>query len=188
MTAVLHLLAGSNGAGKSTLVDRVLQPATGLPFINANVIAAREWPGAEEVHAYEAAKMANRERDAMLRQRKSFITETVFSHPSKIDLVKGASVLKYQVTLHVLMIPLSVSLARVAERVSLGGHSVPEEKIVARYDRLWGYIAEARKIADTTKVYDNSSARHPFRLTAEYSHGSLAFETRWPAWAPAALR
>lgn len=85
------------------------------------------------------------------------------------------------------MIPLGVSLVRVAERVGLGRHSVPEEKIATRYERLWIH-REGTTVADTTKVYDNSSARHPFRLTAEYSHGSLAFETRWPAWAPAALR
>ena len=60
---VLHLLAGPNGAGKSTYVHDVLSPATVLPFINADEIA----------------------------DGSSFISETVFSHPSKIELVGSRS-------------------------------------------------------------------------------------------------
>lgn len=51
---VLHILAGPNGAGKTTYVERVLQPSTGLTFINADVIAAQRWPDAQLEHAYEA--------------------------------------------------------------------------------------------------------------------------------------
>lgn len=40
---ILHLLAGPNGSGKTTYVERVLD--LGLPFINADAIAARLWPG-----------------------------------------------------------------------------------------------------------------------------------------------
>ena len=32
--------------------------------------------------------------------RTSFVTETVFSHPSKVDLVRAAAAAGYQVTLH----------------------------------------------------------------------------------------
>lgn len=184
MTAVLHLLAGPNGAGKSTFVEHVLGPITHLPFINADEIAKAEWPGAEEQNAYEAAKIANLHRDQMLAARRSFITETVFSHPSKINLVRRAATLQYQVTLHVIMVPLAQSIKRVQDRVANGGHSVPEEKIIARYGRLWEYIAEASKLADTTNIYDNSSAKDPFRLVAELTHGALVFEDQWPKWAP----
>ena len=44
---VLHLVAGPNGAGKTTFHDRVLAPATSLPFVNADHLAARHWPGDE---------------------------------------------------------------------------------------------------------------------------------------------
>lgn len=188
MSPVLHLLAGPNGAGKSTFAEHVLIPVMHLPFVNADEIAAENWPGAEELHAYEAAKLAAHERERLLSSRSSFITETVFSHPSKVVLLRRASMLKYQVNLHIMMVSLEQSLARVSLRMKLGGHSVPAEKIASRYSRLWEFVAEARKIADTTRIYDNSVAKNPFRLVAEYTHGVLDYEGDWPAWTPRALR
>ena len=88
-TPVLHVLAGPNGSGKSTFVHEVLRPVTRLPFVNADEIAAARWPGDEMAHAYEASAAAATERGALLEQRRSFITETVFSHESKVDLVRA---------------------------------------------------------------------------------------------------
>jgi predicted ABC-type ATPase len=66
---VLHLLAGPNGAGKTTFVNRVLQPVTHLPFVNADDIAAREWPEASATHAYEASRLAAGERARLIAAR-----------------------------------------------------------------------------------------------------------------------
>lgn len=52
---LLHLLVGPNGAGKASYVRDVLKSTTGLPFINADEIAASLWPDAQAVHAYETA-------------------------------------------------------------------------------------------------------------------------------------
>lgn len=184
MTQVLHVLAGPNGAGKSTFVERVLAPTTHLPFVNADVIAAEKWPDDTESHAYDASRLAADERNHHLANRESFITETVFSHPSKTDLVRLANSLGYLVHLHVVMVPLVVSQSRVLERVELGGHSVPPTKIAERYERLWKNLIDARQIADVTRYYDNSSAQHPFRTVAQYTRGNLDWTARWPSWAP----
>ena len=185
MTAVLRLLAGPNGAGKSTFARDVLA-GLHLPFVNADHIAARDWPDDPETHAYEASARAAGRRQELLEARTSFITETVFSHPSKTELVGRASVMGYHVTLHVFLVPLAQTLDRVEDRVAGGGHSVPREKIVARYERLWTHIARARLIADVTHVYDNSSAARPFRRVARYAGGRLVSEGSWPAWSPLA--
>jgi predicted ABC-type ATPase len=184
---VLHLLAGPNGSGKSTFVARVLQPITHLPFINADVMAAERWPGAESDHAYDASAAAATARDAAMSTRRSFITETVFSHPSKLDLVRRAAATGYIVVLHVMMVPVEVTVLRVDHRVTQGGHSVPETKIRERYDRLWSLVAQARSFASRTVFYDNSLARTPFRVVADYRRGRLIGEASWPKWAPAAL-
>ncbi|MHB1925003.1 MAG: hypothetical protein ACYCSJ_09950 [Acidimicrobiales bacterium] len=73
-------------------------------------------------------------------------------------------------------------------RVRTGGHAVPEDKIRQRYQRIWPLVASAIDIADAAWVYDNSSARRPFRLVARYERGRRVGEPDWPAWAPAALR
>ncbi len=186
-TPILHLLAGPNGAGKSTLATRVLQPRTHLPFINADVIAADRWPGAEAEHAYEAAQVAEAARQQLIRAREPFITETVFSHRSKVDLTAQASERGYLVQLHVVMVPVEVTLGRIEHRVRHGGHDVPEHKVRERYERLWSLIAEARDIADRTTFYDNENDRHPFRVVALYEHGRPVRDPEWPLWVPAAV-
>ncbi|MFT4035805.1 MAG: hypothetical protein QM679_09565 [Patulibacter sp.] len=59
-----------------------------LPFVNADEIAAERWPGEESAHAYEASAAAAEVRAALLEQRRSSITETVFSHPSGLPLAR----------------------------------------------------------------------------------------------------
>jgi predicted ABC-type ATPase len=185
---LLHLLAGPNGAGKSSYVHDVLQRATFLPFVNADEIAAERWPEAQAEHAYEAARIAQARRRHLIAERSSFISETVFSHPSKVDLVADAVSAGYLVHLHVVVVPVELTVQRVVERVRRGGHEVPEHKIRERYDRLWEHVHAAIDVADVTEVLDNSSARHPFRVCATYSRGTLLGTPTWPLWTPLALR
>lgn len=184
---VLHLLAGPNGAGKSTLFARVIEPVTHLQFVNADELAARHWPDDPERHAYEASQMAATTRQELIAGRVSFATETVFSHPSKVELVTEARHAGYIVNLHLVIIPVDLSVARVAHRTARGGHSVPETKIRERYDRLWTLVASAVEEADQATVYDNSRAASPFQVIAEFFNGQPLQPARWPTWAPAAL-
>lgn len=184
---VLHLLAGPNGSGKSTYASNVLVPVMLLPFINADELAKELWPGEEEAHAYEASQRTAAMRAELLSARTSFITETVFSHPSKVDLIREATQVGYHVRLHVILIPEDTAVARVRQRVSHGGHTVPEEKIRERYARLWSLVAQARDLAERTQIYNNSSARHPFQLIATYDHGTQVGHVDWPGWAPTDL-
>jgi len=182
------LLAGPNGAGKSTFVAELIGPVTGLRFINADEIAAQTWPGREVDHAYEAADLATRERQRAIESRESFITETVFSHDSKLDLIREATAAGYHVTLHIVVIPEALALARVQNRVEQGGHDVPEDKITGRFARLWGHLRDAIDLAEETVVYDNSRAGHAFRRIASFSQGRLVGTADWPAWTPDQLR
>lgn len=185
---LLHLLAGPNGAGKSSYVQDVLGRTTMLPFINADEIAAEQWPREQREHAYEAARIAEQRRRERMDEGSSFITETVFSHPSKIQLVADAVDLGYLVHMHVILVPVELTVQRVRERVRRGGHDVPEQRIRDRYARLWTYIGEAIMIADVVEVLDNSSAREPFRPVASFEHGALVGSPTWPTWTPPQLR
>ncbi len=184
---VLHLIAGPNGAGKTTLATRVIAPVTHLPFVNADVIAAERWPQAQAEHAYDASQAAAQVRQELIVARRSFITETVFSHPSKISLIRNAQRAGCHVTLHVVLVPEGISVARVHDRVRRGGHTVPEEKIRERYQRLWALVAQARALADRTHHYDNSRAATPLRLIASCERGRLVGTADWPAWTPIEL-
>jgi predicted ABC-type ATPase len=185
---VLLLIAGPNGAGKSTLYDRVIGPVSQLEFVNADVIAAREWPDDAAAHAYDASRRAAERRDELLAARTSFVTETVFSHQSKVDLVKAAAEAGYLVTLHVVLVPEDLAVARVTNRVENDGHDVPEEKVRSRYARLWSLVAEAIALVDEATVCDNSSASEPFRVVGSFNRGVAVSKPAWPRWTPKELR
>lgn len=186
-TPVLHLLAGPNGAGKTTFFEQVLGPATSLPFINADHIAAQRWPGEVLQHGYDASQEAALLREQCVASKASFVTETVFSHPSKLEMVRAASAAGYQVTLHVVLVPVDLSVARVRLRVDAGGHDVSDEKIRARYERLWDHVVVAVALADSARFYDNTNAEHPYRLVAHYDHGQSVVPPAWPSWTPQSL-
>lgn len=184
---VLHLIAGPNGAGKSTFYELVVEPATHLEFVNADLIAARRWRRNAASHAYDAADLAAARRTKLISAGKSFVTETVFSHESKLELARDATAAGYLVTLHVIAVPEDLAVARVANRIDNGGHAVPETKIRERYQRLWPLVRSAINVVDSAIVYDNTRAAEPFRVIARFENGKALGAPAWPAWTPRAL-
>jgi predicted ABC-type ATPase len=185
---LLHVLAGPNGAGKSTFYERFVEPALGMPFINADVIAAELWPDGPERHAYDAAAEATRRRDAALADRRSFVTETVLSHTSKLELLRRARSVGYQVWLTFIGIDSpDLSAARVAQRVRSGGHSVPMDKLRRRWPRTMAHLPKALAIAHKGWVLDNSGDR-PYRLLIRVEGGRIVHAAApLPAWAQSVL-
>lgn len=183
----LHLVLGPNGSGKTTFTAEVLAPELpDYPYVNADEIARQRWPANPEAHAYEAAQAAADTRTQLIASGRSFVAETVFSHPSKLDLIRLAQAAGYQVVLHVMLVPEELAVARVHYRVRAGGHTVPEHKIRERYHRLWPLAAEAILIADRAVVYDNSRPTGP-SVAAEFVQGLPTGLVTWPQWAPSAL-
>lgn len=180
-------MVGPNGAGKSTFVRYLLVP--NLPasrVVNADEIAVDRWPEDPAGHSYEAAEIAAATRDALIDRRLPLIAETVFSHPSKLDLVQRAGAAHYYVALHVLLVPERLALERVRARVASGGHDVPVEKIRERYQRLWVLVAAAVDAADEATFWDNSTHDGP-SVVAEFVVGLPNGTPRWPRWTPEAL-
>ena len=166
---VVVALAGPNGAGKTTFHGAHLASA-GLRFVNADELA-REM----EIDAYEAAKLAQNVREALVEQRESFVFETVFSDPAgdKLDLLRRARALGYTVVLCFIgLASPELSDERVAMRVMQGGHDVPPEKLAARYPRSLANLRRAIRELPHVLVFDNSDLRHPFRRVAEFVNGA----------------
>lgn len=183
----LDLVIGSNGAGKSTFVELTLAPLLpGSVFVNADEIAKQRWPDDPAAHAYDAARVAADTRARLIELGRSFIAETVFSHPLKLELLDAAHAAAYTVVLHVLLIPQELAVQRVRHRVSAGGHDVPEEKIRHRYQRLWPLAAAAIMRSDSATVYDNSGLKGP-RIVAQFSGGIAIGLSTWPSWTPQEL-
>jgi predicted ABC-type ATPase len=183
----LDLVVGPNGAGKSTFVRLVLaEQVRGSVFVNADEIAKANWPDDTEAQSYEAARIAAATRETLIDRRQPFIAETVFSHPSKLDLIETARRTGYFVALHVVMVPEDLAVARVAARVAAGGHPVPEDKVRQRWHRLWHHVADAVGLVDDATFWDNATHDGP-HLVAEFFAGLPAGAPRWPPWTPAVL-
>jgi predicted ABC-type ATPase len=171
----LVLLAGPNGAGKSTLYQTRVAPRFVGPFVNADIIQRDELGDPSMDAAYEAARIADARRAELLAARRSFATETVFSHPSKLELIAAARAQGYLVVvMHVGIDGPDLSVARVRSRVDQGGHDVPETKIRARFDRNQPLIREAVLRADRGMVFDNSCLNEPPRQMLVFANGRLA--------------
>lgn len=56
-----------------------------------------------------------------------------------------------------------INVFRVRSRMESGGHDVPEEKIITRYDRALDLVKDSVKICDVCHIYDNSGNK-PFRI------------------------
>jgi len=184
----LDLVVGSNGAGKTTFVRKILLRSlpVGTAFVNADEIARQRWPDDPEGKSYEAAQVAAATRQALIAAKRPFVAETVFSHPSKLDLIDDAHTAGYTVALHVVLVPEDLTVLRVEHRVAAGGHSVPEDKVRQRYQRLWMLVRQAMEACDTSTVYDNSAHRGP-RIVAQLACGIPVGAVSWPTWTPAEL-
>ena len=151
---LLIIFAGPNGSGKSTFIEAARRYREDFPsiYINADDISRERNEG-----PYEAAVEAERQRQACIAKRQSFAMETVMSTPEKIELMGEAKAVGYHVHLeYVTTESPTINLGRIHNRVLDGGHNVPEEKTLSRYNRSMKLLPEAIKAVDTARVYNNS--------------------------------
>lgn len=151
------VFAGPNGSGKSTITE-LLRPSD-MVYINADDI--QRVLGCENI---EAAKLAEGRREERLKAHKSFCFETVLSTDRNLKLLKRAKEAGFFIRCYyVLTADPQINVARVASRVSAGGHDVPPEKIVSRYDKALDLVRELVPVCDVCHIYDNST-NAPYRI------------------------
>ena len=149
------VFAGPNGSGKSTItrMAKVIDP-----YINADDIK-----GTNHCTDLEAAKLAETLREAAIKEQKSFTFETVLSTERNLNLLKKAKEQGYFIRcIYVLTSDPLINVIRVKARVALGGHPVPDEKIISRYSKSLSQIPELLQVCDIVHIYDNSEV--PFRI------------------------
>lgn len=156
------ILVGGNGSGKTTYYNTFLAKF-GLPFINADIIAKKQFGDQAEARSSDAAKIAEDTRNRLMDARESFCFETVFSHVSKVDFLVQAKAVGYRIKMVAIYTEsFDLNVARVAQRVDEGGHSVPEEKIRERIPRTYRHIGAALEHCDEFVLLDNSSFETPY--------------------------
>ena len=186
------MIAGPNGAGKTTVTRRLRADhwSEGVEYLNPDDIARDrfgDWNSPDSVLA--AARWAEARREELLALRRGIAFETVFSAPDKLAFLRRARHLGYFVRVFFIGTrDPRINAARVADRVIRGGHSVPIEKIVSRYERSLAHLPLAAEIADRVYVFDNSVDDVEARLCARTEDGQLRkVYGSLPDWVSAAL-
>ncbi|HEY2358676.1 MAG TPA: AAA family ATPase [Phenylobacterium sp.] len=183
----LHVLAGPNGAGKTSFYESWLRPRTGAEFVNADLLvhAALGRYATTQADATLGQRLAEDRRAALIASRQSLVTESTFSHPSKLHLLRHARAGGYRVIVyHVNVDSSDLAVARVAAREAHGGHPVPEDRIRGRYLRNQALIRDAVRMADRAFVIDNSvRGSKPSALIAFSSGSATEVAPELPPWA-----
>ena len=171
----LHVIAGPNGAGKTTFYEQVLSRFTDAAFVNADRPALETFGhvAVTETESAEGQRLAEEQRQVLMRAGESLVVESTFSHPSKLALIDQARALGYQVAVYHLNVrDADIAVERVSGRVSQGGHPAPENRIRARYKRNQPLIREAVLKADRAFVFDNSRLGEPPRRQISFIGGA----------------
>ena len=155
----LYIISGPNGAGKTTASYSVLPKILHCKeFVNADEIARGLSPFNPESVAIEAGRrMLNRIKE-LLSRNESFSIETTLATRSYFRLIEKAHQQGYEVTLLYFWLKSpEQAIERVAERVSKGGHNIPQDIIVRRYyEGINNLFKIYMPIVDTWVLVNNS--------------------------------
>jgi len=154
--AEIVVFAGPNGSGKSTFTELLKPP---MDYINADEIKKNL-----KCSDMEAAQLAEKQREEHLEKMEEFCFETVMSTDRNLNLLKRAKEKGYFIRCYyILTADPVINVYRVRSRVASGGHEVPEEKIISRYERALALVKDVVEVCDICHIYDNSEET-PFRI------------------------
>ncbi len=149
---ILHFFAHSPLLEKADLGDSVRS----LRFVDNRLLFQKV-----KINAYFASIAVAFIRNKLVEHKKSFTIETVMSSPDKIELLREAQRVGYRTYLYyVATEDPDINISRIQHRVKMGGHSVPEDKIVTRYHRSLDLLVEAIQCSHRAYIFDNSSHEH----------------------------
>ena len=156
----LYIIAGCNGAGKTTASFTVLPEMLNCrEFVNADEIAKGLSPFNPEGVAIQAGRLMIERVLYLLKEGETFAFETTLATRSYVNLIQRAQKRGYFVTL--LFFSLSTpeqAVARVAKRVSQGGHNIPTDVVRRRFDAgLRNLFQLYIPVVDYWALYDNST-------------------------------
>lgn len=135
------------------------------------------------INAYFASVAADFIRQNLLKTQASFTFETVMSAPDKVALLKKAQQQGYRTYLYyVATEDPEINISRVNHRVKMGGHPVPEDKIVSRYYRSLDLLREAIRYSNRAYIFDNSGKQQLFVAEITDGHALELRAEKIPHW------
>jgi predicted ABC-type ATPase len=163
----LWVLAGTNGAGKSSIGGAMLRESGGDYFnpdeAARKILARRPEIGQTRANG-EAWKLGVRQLDQCLKHDRDYYFESTLGGRSITERLERALEQGHEV--RVWFVGLDTPerhVARVAARVQLGGHDIPERDIRRRFDESRRNLIRLVPRLTELKIYDNSEEADPAR-------------------------
>jgi predicted ABC-type ATPase len=183
----LIVYAGPNGAGKSTLrdiggddVDVVIDP---------DRIARDLAPAGSEAVQIEAGRAAILLMRRCIAQRRSMSLETTLAGNTIIRRIYDAKLVGYEIWLRFVALKTALlHVDRVRQRVRKGGHDIPRDTILRRYENSLDNLPRLLGFVDHAIIADNSGRQKKVLLRCEAGvileraeNPPSWFAGRWPA-------
>ncbi len=157
---------GPNGAGKTTFAEEYVAQH-GCPYLGADAIAAQISPADPASVPIEAGREFLRQIEEAIAGSESFVVESTLSGRTFQRVLKTAKAAGFQITIHFMWVDsIDTSVVRVQERVSRGGHDVPEDDLYRRFARsLCNFWNLYRPLSDNwSLIYNSTSEPHTVAL------------------------
>lgn len=158
------VIAGPNGAGKTTAAQTLLRGTLGVrTFVNADWIARGLSAFDPDSVALEAGRIMLNRLKYLAESHSSFAFETTLASRTFAPWIRELCDTGYRFALLYLWLPdPAQSVLRVSQRVSQGGHGVPDDTIRRRYAAgLRNFFHLYQPLTSRWRFYDNSLGNGP---------------------------
>ena len=133
----VYIIAGPNGAGKTTFATKFLpRYVECTEFVNADLIASALSPFVPDRAAFRAGRLMLDQIHLLANRGIDFGFETTLAGKGYVRLLHNLKSRGYSIHLFYLWVHgIEIALERIAVRVKMGGHNVPENVVRRRYYR-----------------------------------------------------
>ncbi len=155
----LFVVAGPNGAGKTTYArDFLPLEMRCREFVNADLIAAGLSPFAPAKVSFKAGRIMLKRLHELFERREDFSFETTLTGGGYLHLLREMREAGYRIRLDFLWIPdLNLTRGRVKQRVTKGGHDIPDEVQQRRFGKGLRLLLEHyRPLVHHWRIFDNT--------------------------------
>ena len=174
---IYTIIGGVNGVGKSSLSGVLSAESNDLGMIiDTDKITAKY--GGDRI---KGGKISVNLIDDCFKKGVNFTQETTLSGVRTIKTIIRARDLDYFIRLYYVGVDTAdESISRIANRVRKGGHDIPHDDIMRRFNKRFEDLAKILPYCNKVKLFDNENG---FSEAAEYKNGSLIFKNNnTPKW------
>ena len=174
---IYTIIAGVNGVGKSSFTGVLIGESTDLGvIIDTDKITAEL--GGDKL---KGGKSAIEKINSSIEKGINFTQETTLSGSKTLRTIKQAREHDYYIRLYYIGVnSAQESIKRISNRVEKGGHDIPTEDVLRRYNKRFDDLIAVLPYCNEVKLYDNENG---FVEKAEYKNGMLIIKgNNIPDW------